>query len=151
MQLSISPSAPSASGGTPSSVASLADAVAATGKPSASFAQLLPPTTKPGPAKAAAPTPASTTAQEEAAAAVAAGWNPVPPAPLPTVVPKVAVTGVNAAYQVIPGPVASPTTGITSPLSVTLLSPNSIGESGFGQASYTRPARQIQYALRFTF
>jgi hypothetical protein len=47
-----------------------------------------------------------------------------------------------AAYQVIPGP-----GGISS----TLLSPNSIGSSGFGQATFTRPPRQIQYALRFTF
>ena len=46
------------------------------------------------------------------------------------------------AYQIVPGP-----GGVSS----TLLSPNSISESGFGQASYTRPARQIQYALRFTF
>lgn len=40
------------------------------------------------------------------------------------------------AYQVVPGP---------GGLSSTLLS------STFGQATYTRPARQIQYALRFTF
>jgi hypothetical protein len=46
------------------------------------------------------------------------------------------------AYQIIPGP---------GGVSTTLLSPNSISESGFGQASYTRPPRQIQYALRFTF
>jgi hypothetical protein len=46
------------------------------------------------------------------------------------------------AYQVIPGP---------GGLSSTLLSPNSIGSSGFGQATFTRPARQIQYALRFRF
>jgi Carboxypeptidase regulatory-like domain len=46
------------------------------------------------------------------------------------------------AYQIIPGP-----GGVSS----TLLSPNSIGSSGFGQATYTRPPRQIQYALRFTF
>jgi hypothetical protein len=55
------------------------------------------------------------------------------------------VPGVNAAYQIIPGP------GGTAGVSTTLLSPNSIGESGFGQATYTRPPRQIQYALRFTF
>jgi Carboxypeptidase regulatory-like domain len=42
----------------------------------------------------------------------------------------------NNAYQVIPGP---------GGLSSTLLS------STFGQATFTRPARQIQYALRFTF
>lgn len=48
----------------------------------------------------------------------------------------------STAYQVIPGP-----GGISS----TLLSPNSISSSGFGQATYTRPPRQIQYALRFTF
>ena len=42
----------------------------------------------------------------------------------------------NSAYQVVPGP---------GGLSSTLLS------STFGQATYTRPARQIQYALRFTF
>jgi hypothetical protein len=42
----------------------------------------------------------------------------------------------NNAYQVVPGP-----GGISS----TLLS------STFGQATYTRSARQIQYALRFTF
>jgi hypothetical protein len=48
----------------------------------------------------------------------------------------------NTAYQVIPGP---------GGLSSTLLSPNAISETGFGQATYTRPARQIQYALRFTF
>jgi hypothetical protein len=47
-----------------------------------------------------------------------------------------------AAFQVIPGP-----GGINS----TLNSPNSIAQSGFGQATFTRPARQIQYALRFTF
>jgi hypothetical protein len=52
------------------------------------------------------------------------------------------VPGVNAAYQIIPGP-----GGISS----TLLSPNSISQSGFGQATFTRAARQIQYALRFTF
>ncbi len=52
------------------------------------------------------------------------------------------VAGVNAAYQIIPGP-----GGINS----TLLSPNSISQSGFGQATFTRPPRQIQYALRFTF
>jgi hypothetical protein len=46
------------------------------------------------------------------------------------------------AYQVIPGP-----GGVNS----TLVSPNSNASSGFGQATYTRPARQIQYALRFTF
>jgi hypothetical protein len=46
------------------------------------------------------------------------------------------------AYQIIPGP-----GGINS----TLNSPNSISSSGFGQATYTRPPRQIQYALRFTF
>jgi hypothetical protein len=46
------------------------------------------------------------------------------------------------AYQIIPGP---------GGLSSTLNSPNSIGSSGFGQATYTRPPRQIQYALRFTF
>ncbi|MGA7926794.1 MAG: hypothetical protein WCA20_12425, partial [Candidatus Sulfotelmatobacter sp.] len=46
------------------------------------------------------------------------------------------------AYQVIRGP-----GGVSS----TLLSPNSISESGFGQASYTRPPRQIQYAIRFIF
>jgi len=46
------------------------------------------------------------------------------------------------AYQIVPGP---------GGLSSTLLSTNSISESGFGQATYTRPARQIQYALRFTF
>ena len=40
------------------------------------------------------------------------------------------------AYQVVPGP---------GGLSSTLLSPT------FGQATFTRPARQIQYALRFTF
>jgi hypothetical protein len=51
-------------------------------------------------------------------------------------------TGANGAYQVIPGP-----GGVSS----TLLSPNSIGSSGFGQATFTRPPRQIQYALRFTF
>ena len=55
------------------------------------------------------------------------------------------VPGVNAAYQIIPGP------GGTAGVSTTLLSPNSISETGFGQATYTRPARQIQYALRFTF
>jgi hypothetical protein len=48
----------------------------------------------------------------------------------------------STAYQVIPGP-----GGVSS----TLLSPNSLGSSGFGQATFTRPARQIQYALRFTF
>ena len=42
----------------------------------------------------------------------------------------------NNAYTVTPGP---------GGLSSTLLSPT------FGQATYTRPARQIQYALRFTF
>jgi hypothetical protein len=42
----------------------------------------------------------------------------------------------NTAYQVIPGP---------GGLNSTLLSPT------FGQATFTRPARQIQYALRFTF
>jgi len=52
------------------------------------------------------------------------------------------VPGLPAAYQIIPGP-----GGISS----TLLSPNSIGSSGFGQATFTRPPRQIQYALRFTF
>jgi hypothetical protein len=52
------------------------------------------------------------------------------------------VPGVNAAYQIIPGP-----GGISS----TLNSPNSISQSGFGQATFTRPPRQIQYALRFTF
>jgi len=52
------------------------------------------------------------------------------------------VAGVNAAYQIIPGP-----GGINS----TLNSPNSISQSGFGQATFTRPPRQIQYALRFTF
>jgi hypothetical protein len=52
------------------------------------------------------------------------------------------VAGVPAAYQIIPGP-----GGINS----TLLSPNSISSSGFGQATFTRPARQIQYALRFQF
>jgi hypothetical protein len=46
------------------------------------------------------------------------------------------------AYQIVPGP---------GGLSSTLLSTNSISQSGFGQATYTRPARQIQYALRFTF
>jgi hypothetical protein len=46
------------------------------------------------------------------------------------------------AYQIIPGP-----GGISS----TQLSPNSISQSGFGQATFTRPPRQIQYALRFTF
>jgi hypothetical protein len=40
------------------------------------------------------------------------------------------------AFQVVPGP---------GGLSSTLLSPT------FGQATFTRPARQIQYALRFTF
>jgi hypothetical protein len=48
----------------------------------------------------------------------------------------------STAFQVIPGP-----GGVSS----TLLSPNSLGSSGFGQATFTRPARQIQYALRFTF
>lgn len=46
------------------------------------------------------------------------------------------------AYQIVPGP-----GGVSS----TLLSTNSISQSGFGQATYTRPPRQIQYALRFTF
>jgi hypothetical protein len=46
------------------------------------------------------------------------------------------------AYQIVPGP---------GGLSSTLLSTNSISQSGFGQATYTRPPRQIQYALRFTF
>jgi hypothetical protein len=46
------------------------------------------------------------------------------------------------AFQIIPGP-----GGINS----TLNSPNSISQSGFGQATFTRPPRQIQYALRFTF
>jgi hypothetical protein len=46
------------------------------------------------------------------------------------------------AYQIVPGP---------GGLSTTLNSPNSISQSGFGQATYTRPPRQIQYALRFTF
>lgn len=46
------------------------------------------------------------------------------------------------AYQIIPGP---------GGLSSTLLSPNSLAQSGFGQATFTRPPRQIQYALRFTF
>jgi hypothetical protein len=55
------------------------------------------------------------------------------------------------AYQIIPGPVPNPTTGVASPVSVTLLSPNSISQSGFGQATFTRPPRQIQYALRFQF
>jgi len=55
------------------------------------------------------------------------------------------VAGVNAAYQIIPGP------GGVGGVSTTLLSPNSISQSGFGQATFTRPARQIQYALRFTF
>jgi len=52
------------------------------------------------------------------------------------------VPGVNAAYQIIPGP-----GGVSS----TLLSTNSISQSGFGQATFTRPPRQIQYALRVTF
>jgi len=52
------------------------------------------------------------------------------------------VFGVPAAYQIIPGP---------GGVSQTLNSPNSISQSGFGQATFTRPARQIQYALRFTF
>jgi hypothetical protein len=47
----------------------------------------------------------------------------------------------NAA-QIVPGP-----GGVSS----TLLSTNSVSQSGFGQATYTRPPRQIQYALRFTF
>jgi len=51
-------------------------------------------------------------------------------------------TGPTGAYQIIPGP-----GGVSS----TLLSPNSISQSGFGQATFTRPPRQIQYALRFTF
>ena len=51
-----------------------------------------------------------------------------------------------AAFQIIPGPGTGPA-GINS----TLLSPNSNAQSGFGQATFTRPARQIQYALRFTF
>jgi Carboxypeptidase regulatory-like domain len=51
-------------------------------------------------------------------------------------------TGPTGAYQIIPGP---------GGLSSTLLSTNSISQSGFGQATYTRPPRQIQYALRFTF
>jgi hypothetical protein len=46
------------------------------------------------------------------------------------------------AYQVIPGP---------GGLNSTLISPNSISQTGFGQATFTRPPRQIQYALRFTF
>jgi hypothetical protein len=46
------------------------------------------------------------------------------------------------AYQVIPGP---------GGLSSTLLSPNATSLTGFGQATFTRPPRQIQYALRFTF
>jgi hypothetical protein len=46
------------------------------------------------------------------------------------------------AYQIVPGP---------GGLSTTLNSPNSISQSGFGQATFTRPPRQIQYALRFTF
>ena len=55
------------------------------------------------------------------------------------------------AYQIIPGPVPNPMTGVASPLSVTLNSANSNAQSGFGQATFTRPARQSQYALRFTF
>jgi hypothetical protein len=51
-------------------------------------------------------------------------------------------TGATGAYQIIPGP-----GGVSS----TLLSTNSISQSGFGQATFTRPPRQIQYALRFTF
>lgn len=46
------------------------------------------------------------------------------------------------AYQIVPGP-----GGVSS----TLLSTNSVAQSGFGQATFTRPPRQIQYALRFTF
>jgi hypothetical protein len=46
------------------------------------------------------------------------------------------------AYQIIPG---------SGGLNSTLISPNSIGQTGFGQATFTRPPRQIQYALRFTF
>jgi len=42
----------------------------------------------------------------------------------------------NAAYQVVPGP---------GGVSTTLISPT------FGQATFTRPARQIQYAFRLTF
>jgi Carboxypeptidase regulatory-like domain len=52
------------------------------------------------------------------------------------------VAGVNPAYQIIQGP---------GGVSTTLNSPNSISQSGFGQATFTRPPRQIQYALRFTF
>jgi hypothetical protein len=48
----------------------------------------------------------------------------------------------STAYQIVPGP---------GGLSSTLLSTNSISQSGFGQATFTRAARQIQYALRFTF
>jgi hypothetical protein len=48
----------------------------------------------------------------------------------------------STAYQIVPGP---------GGLSSTLLSTNSISQSGFGQATFTRPPRQIQYALRFTF
>lgn len=46
------------------------------------------------------------------------------------------------AFQIIPGP---------GGVSTTLNSPNSIAQSGFGQATFTRPPRQIQYALRITF
>jgi len=56
------------------------------------------------------------------------------------------VFGVPAAYQIIPGPGTGP-----GGINTTLNSPNSISQSGFGQATFTRPARQIQYALRFTF
>jgi hypothetical protein len=52
------------------------------------------------------------------------------------------VPGMPAAYQIVPGP---------GGLSSTLLSTNSVSQSGFGQATYTRPPRQIQYALRITF
>jgi len=52
------------------------------------------------------------------------------------------VAGMPAAYQIVPGP---------GGLSSTLLSTNSVSQSGFGQATYTRPPRQIQYALRITF
>lgn len=51
-----------------------------------------------------------------------------------------------AAFQIIPGPGTGP-----GGINTTLNSPNSISQSGFGQATFTRPARQIQYALRFTF
>ncbi len=51
----------------------------------------------------------------------------------------------NNAFKVVAtGPPASGTT-VVSPVSQTLVSPN------FGQATFTRGARQIQYALRFTF